>query len=127
MLLKEMVLMESKAQQGAAPAASPLLSSQSSDHFCVFRVSPLPHREITRGVLYIVGFRSIRIHEVQDCVQTTHEGQSGPHHGAKVVACVVGPNFRLAASPIDFFFSRSSISQKMTWQNVWICLTSRRS
>jgi hypothetical protein len=31
MLLKEMVLMELKGQPGAAPAASPLLSSQSSD------------------------------------------------------------------------------------------------
>jgi hypothetical protein len=57
MLLKEMVSMESKEQQGVAIAMSPLLSLQSADLFGVFRVSPLPHREIARGVLYIVGFR----------------------------------------------------------------------
>jgi hypothetical protein len=49
MLLKEMVLMESKGQPGAAPAASPILSSQSSDPYGVFRVSLLPLREITEG------------------------------------------------------------------------------
>jgi hypothetical protein len=44
MLMKEMVSMESKGKPGAAPAASPLLSSQSSEQFCVFYVSlPPPH------------------------------------------------------------------------------------
>jgi hypothetical protein len=57
MFLKEMISMELKGKLGAALAASPLLSSQSSDQFCVFRVSPAPHREMAKGVLYIVGFR----------------------------------------------------------------------
>jgi hypothetical protein len=40
------VSIESKGQPGAAPAASPLLFSQCADPFGVFRVSPLPPREI---------------------------------------------------------------------------------
>jgi hypothetical protein len=47
MLMKEIVSMESKGKSGAAPAASPLLSSQSSDQFCVFYVSPPPLHEIS--------------------------------------------------------------------------------
>jgi hypothetical protein len=50
MLLKEM---ESKGQPRAASTVSPLLSSQSSDQFCVFCVSPPPHREITQGVMIL--------------------------------------------------------------------------
>jgi hypothetical protein len=50
MLLKEMVSMESKGQSGMAsgeaPAASPLLSLQSSNQFRVFFVSSPPHHEI---------------------------------------------------------------------------------
>jgi hypothetical protein len=57
-LLKEMMSMESKGQLGAAPAASPLLSSQSSDLYCVFRVSLSPSHEIIKEGVYIVRFRS---------------------------------------------------------------------
>jgi hypothetical protein len=52
MLLKEMMPMESKGQPGAAPAVSLLLSSQSSDLYCVFRVSLPPRREIAEGGIY---------------------------------------------------------------------------
>jgi hypothetical protein len=45
-LWKDIMSMESKEQPGAAPVASPLLSSQSANPFGVFRVSPPPHREI---------------------------------------------------------------------------------
>jgi hypothetical protein len=41
MLLKEMVSMELKGQPKVASAASPLLSSQSSDQFPVFLHRPL--------------------------------------------------------------------------------------
>jgi hypothetical protein len=43
MVLKEMMSVESNGESRAAPVASPLLSSQSSDHFCVVRGSA-PHR-----------------------------------------------------------------------------------
>jgi hypothetical protein len=78
MLLKEMVSMESKGQLGAVPAASPLISSPSSDQNCVFHVSPLTPRQVARGVLYIAGFRSRRICGDQDCIERTHEGEVGP-------------------------------------------------
>jgi hypothetical protein len=73
MLLKEMVSMESKGQPGAALEVSPLLSLQSVNPFDVFCVSSLPHHEIARGVLYIVDFRSGRIHGDQDCNERMHE------------------------------------------------------
>jgi hypothetical protein len=53
MLVKEMVLMESKEQLGADPAAAPLLSSQSSYPYGVFCVSLPPHHEVAeRGGIY---------------------------------------------------------------------------
>jgi hypothetical protein len=70
--------MESKGQPGVAPVASPLLSSPSADPFCVFRVSPLPHHEMARGVLYIVSFRLRQVHGDQDCIERKHEGEMGP-------------------------------------------------
>jgi hypothetical protein len=69
--------MESEGQPGVALPASPLLSSQSPDQFHVLCVSSPPHREITRGVLYIVGFRSRQIHGVQDC-KGCMRGKVGP-------------------------------------------------
>jgi hypothetical protein len=45
MVMKEMVWMEVKGQSGAALAMSPLLSSQYLDPYCVFSVSPSPHRK----------------------------------------------------------------------------------
>jgi hypothetical protein len=51
---------------GAAPAASPLISSQSADPYGLFRVSSSPRHEITQGVLYIVAFRSKRVRGDQD-------------------------------------------------------------
>jgi hypothetical protein len=44
MVLKEMVSIELKGQLGA----SPLISSQSSDPYGVFRVSPPPPRKIAK-------------------------------------------------------------------------------
>jgi hypothetical protein len=70
--------MELKGKLGAALAASPLLSSQCSNQFCVFCVSPPPHREMAKGVLYIVGFRSRRVCGVQDCIVTTHKREMVP-------------------------------------------------
>jgi hypothetical protein len=70
--------MEAKGQPGVAPAAYPLLSSQSLDQNFVFCVSPPPRREIARGVLGIVSFRSRRVREVQYCVKRTHEGEMSP-------------------------------------------------
>jgi hypothetical protein len=49
MLLKEMMSMESKGKPGAAPAASPLLSSQSLDPYGVFHVSLPPPHKIAKG------------------------------------------------------------------------------
>jgi hypothetical protein len=70
-------------QPGAAHAASPILSLQSSDPY-----------------------------GIQDCVKTMHEARDGPHHAAIKWACVVGPILHLVASPIDFLLFSSYISQK---------------
>jgi hypothetical protein len=43
-------------------------------------------------------------------VKTMLEAKGGSHHVAKVVACMVGPLSCLVESPIDFFFSWSSVS-----------------
>jgi hypothetical protein len=51
-VLKEMVSMEYKEQPGVAPEASPLLSLQSTNLFCVFHVSLPPPHKITRGGMY---------------------------------------------------------------------------
>jgi hypothetical protein len=112
MLVKEMVLMTSKGQSGAAPLASPLLSSQSSDLYYVFCVSLPPHHETTKGRVYIVAIRSRRVRGVQDCVKTMLGAKGGAHHVARVVACMVGPLSYLVASLVDIFFSRSSISRR---------------
>jgi hypothetical protein len=45
----------------------------------------------------------------------------------RLVACMVGSLLVLVASPVDSLFSLSSIFQKMTWQKVWVRLTSGRS
>jgi hypothetical protein len=58
---KVVVSMEVKGQPGIALAASPLLSSQSSDLFHVFHVSTPPSHEIACWVIYIVDFSSRRI------------------------------------------------------------------
>jgi hypothetical protein len=58
MMLKEIVSMEAKAKLGVALAASPLLSSHSTDLYCVFHLSPLPRYKMTREILFTVGFRS---------------------------------------------------------------------
>jgi hypothetical protein len=126
MLLKEMMSMESKGQPGAALTASPLQSLQSSDLYCVFCVSLSPSHKIIEGVVYIVRYMSRRSHTVQDCVETTLEGRDGAHHAVSMWDHTVPPPLFLVASPIDFFFSRSSISQKMMWQKVWVSLTSVR-
>jgi hypothetical protein len=62
--------------------------------------------------VYIVGFRSRQIRGDHDCIERMHEAWDGPHHMARKWVCVVGPLFRLVASLIDFFYSRSSISWK---------------
>jgi hypothetical protein len=64
---------------GSDSGVSPLISMQSSDQFHVLCVFTPPLREIARGVLYIVGFRSRRVHGVQYYVETMHGG-SGTHH-----------------------------------------------
>jgi hypothetical protein len=48
-VLKEIVSIESKGQLGAAPAASPLISSQSTDPYCIFCVSPPPLAKSLEG------------------------------------------------------------------------------
>jgi hypothetical protein len=78
MVMKEIDSMESKGQLGAALAASPLLSTQSSNSYGVFRVSLVLHHEIDKGGIYIVDFRSRWFHRFQGCVKTTHEGEVGP-------------------------------------------------
>jgi hypothetical protein len=57
MLLKGMMSMEVKGKSGEAPAASPLLFSQSSDSYGVFHISPTHLCEITkRGyILSVLG------------------------------------------------------------------------
>jgi hypothetical protein len=114
MVLKEMMLMESRGQPGAALAASPLLSSQPSDLYGVFRVVLPPRHEITEwDEVYIVGFRSRRSRRVQDCVERTLEGRDGAHHAVSMWDRMPAyPLLILVVSPIDLFFSRSSISQK---------------
>jgi hypothetical protein len=67
-----------KGQPRVAPAASPLLSSQSVDLYCVFRVSPPSPREIARRGVYIVGFRSRQVRGIQDCVKMMLKGEMGP-------------------------------------------------
>jgi hypothetical protein len=46
MVIKEMMSMEAKRQRGTALAASPLLSSQSLDPYCVLSISLPPPHEI---------------------------------------------------------------------------------
>jgi hypothetical protein len=109
MLLKEMVSMELKGQPGAAPAASSLLSLQSSDRMMCFVFLHCPLTKSPEEGVYIIGFRSRRVCRVQDCVEMTLKAKGGCHHMARVVARVVGPLSCLVASPVDFFLSRSSI------------------
>jgi hypothetical protein len=124
MLLKQMVSMESKGQLGAALAASPLLSSQSSDQFHVFCVSPSPPQNPPRGPLYSQ-FRSRRVRGVQDCIKTTHEGEIG--HTTRSSSGPVRP--LLFPSLLRFPLTSSShgllFPKKMAWKNVWVRLTSR--
>jgi hypothetical protein len=54
MVMMEMVSMKPKGRQRADLAESPLLSSPSSDIYCMFSVSPPPRREIARGFIYSV-------------------------------------------------------------------------
>jgi hypothetical protein len=61
--------MEAKGQSGAAPAAAPLLSSQYSDLYGVFRISLPPPCEITNVGVCIVGFRSRGFYRIQGCVK----------------------------------------------------------
>jgi hypothetical protein len=114
MLLKEMMSMESKGKPGAAPTVSPLLSSRSSDPYGEFCVSlPSPHKIAEGGGgIYIVCFWSRRSHGVQDCIKKTLEVRDGAHHAVSMWDRVAPPLLVLVASPVDFFFSRSSISQK---------------
>jgi hypothetical protein len=53
MMIKEMISMEAKGELEAALAASPLISSQSSDLIYVFSISTLPRHKITHGGGYI--------------------------------------------------------------------------
>jgi hypothetical protein len=46
--------------------------------------------------------------------------QDWAHHTARVVACMVGPLLCLVVFLVEFVFSGSSISQKMTWQKYWV-------
>jgi hypothetical protein len=77
MVMKEMMSMEAKGQMGAAPAASPLLSSQYSDLYYMFSVSLPPCRKITR-LTYIVDFRSRQFHRAEVCSKRTHKAGVGP-------------------------------------------------
>jgi hypothetical protein len=60
-------------------------------------------------------------------VATGPKWESGPHHACQFLGHVVDPLFHLVEFFIDFFFSRSSISQKIMWQKDWVRLKSRRS
>jgi hypothetical protein len=111
LVLKEMISMESKGQPGVALVASPLLSSQSSDLHGVFHVFLPRHREIAKWGVYS-RFRSSRSRRVQDCIKTTLEGWDGAHHAVSMWDRMVSPLLVLVASPVDFFFSRFSISRK---------------
>jgi hypothetical protein len=101
--------MEAKGQSGAAPAGSPLLSLRSSYMFCVFSISMPPHHKITRGG-HIVGFSSRQFRRGKGCINWTHKGEVAPHHMGQVLGRMVSDLFLLVAFPIDFFFSRYSIS-----------------
>jgi hypothetical protein len=65
------------------------LPSQSSDYFCVFRVSMPPHREIARGVMHIAGIMSTHIRRATERDKRTHGVESGPHHASRggVASC----------------------------------------
>jgi hypothetical protein len=107
-LMEAMVSMESMVQPRAAPAASPLLFSQSSNQIHIFCVSPPTHREIARVVLYIVSFRSRRVHGVQDCIKMMHEGEMGPtawSRGGPVLSPLFPPSLRsLLTSSFTVFY-----------------------
>jgi hypothetical protein len=111
-VMKAMMLMKGKGQPGMASTASPLLILALLEPYHVFFVSLLPHREIAWGRIYIVSFRSRRFCRAKVCNNWTHEAGDGTHHAAWKLPRVVGAIFHLVAFPIDFFFSRSSISQK---------------
>jgi hypothetical protein len=86
-----------------ALAASPLLSSQSVDTYCVFCVSAAPSRDRT-GVPFIVAFRSRRFRRDEVCGVWTHEGKDRHHHAARLLGCLVPSLLHLVAFSIDFFF-----------------------
>jgi hypothetical protein len=81
----------------------------------------IPLQNLWKGV-YIVGFRSRRVRGAEVCNNWTHEGESGSHHMSQVLGRVVDPLFHLMTFFVDFFFSQSSISQKMTWKKDRVCL-----
>jgi hypothetical protein len=64
------------------------------------------------GGVYIVDFRSRRVHEAKVSDVLTHEVPSGPHHTEQVLGRMVGPILALVAFCFNLFLSSSSISQK---------------
>jgi hypothetical protein len=119
--------MESKGQPGAALVASPILSLQSSDLYGVFHVFLLPLAKSPKGDIYIVGFRSRRSRRVQDCVETMHEGEVGPHHAARGGPAWCPLFSSLLRSPLTSSYHSLLFPKKVTWKKVWVRLMSGRS
>jgi hypothetical protein len=108
MVLKKVVSTESKGQPGAAPAAAPLLSSQSADLYCLFRVSPPLRHKIARGGGYIVSFNFTWRPRLQ---LLDSQGRWAPPCGSG--SWSRGESFFPPHGvPRLFFFSRSLISRK---------------
>jgi hypothetical protein len=108
--------MELKGQLGAAPAASRLLSSWSTDPFEVFCVSPPPDRKIARwGGYILVGFRSRRVRGGDVYDDWTHEVIGTPTTQTRLLAAwwaLFCPSWHslLTSSPVLLFL------KKMAWQ-----------
>jgi hypothetical protein len=112
MLLKETMLMESKgATRSGSDSVFPHILAVFRSVSCVLCFSAAPSRNHQRRV-YVVSFRSNPIHGVQDYIKMTLMARDGPRHAAMSVACMVGPLLALVASPIEFFFSGSCVSQE---------------
>jgi hypothetical protein len=71
-------------------------------------------RNNPRRVVYIVGFRLRRFCRGEVYNKRIHEAKYGPYHAGRLLDCVMDPLLHVVVFHADFFFSRSSILEKLT-------------
>jgi hypothetical protein len=78
---------EGATESGSSSVSPPILEVCRSA-FCILCFSTTPSQNRPNRV-YIVSFRSRWVCGVQDCIEMMVEAKDGPHHMARVVACMV--------------------------------------